>query len=139
MKHCDADRLFELLEGALPKHVADEMNAHVQGCSSCGALLRRCQAVRGLFVELPEESERFVSDVMRKVRQSAEERPVWMSLHEWLLPVLECAFAIALLIMSQQRTSVDTESSLLFGSDSFVSPDDLSGGVAELSRALSNP
>lgn len=96
--------LSELVDGALPASRADELQAHLSGCSNCTRELEEIRRVRSMLRSLPVR--RAPADFLSKVKAKAERKSVFDRVVAVIDPVLRLprpaqaglAFAASLVI-----------------------------------------
>lgn len=136
MKHLDELTLFEYLRGESAER---EVEPHLRECPMCSARAGQLQTLtNALGAQLPY-SEQFQDRLLSKVQTPADAALV-SKLREWLLPALQLACAVSLLVLRfSSDTGVDVSSVLLSGMPSTAATEDLSPSISDPSLAFGIP
>jgi anti-sigma factor RsiW len=103
IRHLDDDRAQAFLEGLLPAGECDRIEAHVESCASCQALVLSFEALEDALSHLPvaDPPADFTAGVMARIDERelarASERRVALA----VLATVSAALAVALLLAGQ--------------------------------------
>ncbi len=110
------ERVFAFYDGELAGDARQEVEAHLQGCPECRAMVERWTATAGVFFKKPQPdtSEFFVQRVMDRIETQQRPRPAlrWRVELRWLVPALGLT-AMLFVVMQPAQQPVSVEMLLL--------------------------